>query len=128
MSFMFDKYWIDIGTPQKYLEVHHDILSQKFVSPRVAKSALDRAALPPGAVVDDKSIIDQDVTIREGVRIENSVIGKNCKIDDRRPYRRFRDLGREYDRCRRAHHRQPYRQRLLHRPLGNTSSGRRARR
>jgi NDP-sugar pyrophosphorylase family protein len=81
MSFLFDKYWIDIGTPQKYLEVHQDILSGKFVSPRVGKSALDRATLPPGAVVDKKSIIDQDVTIREGVRIENSVIGKNCKID-----------------------------------------------
>jgi mannose-1-phosphate guanylyltransferase len=82
MSFVLDKYWIDIGTPQKYLEVHHDILSQKFVSPRVAKSALDRATLPPGAVVDDKSIIAQDVTIRDGVHIENSVIGKNCKIDE----------------------------------------------
>jgi NDP-sugar pyrophosphorylase family protein len=81
MSFVFDKYWIDIGTPQKYLEVHQDILSRKFVSPRVGKSALDRAALPAGAVIDEKSIIDQDVTIREGVRIENSVIGKNCKID-----------------------------------------------
>src|SRR2546422_1497769 len=82
MSFVLDKYWIDIGTPQKYLEVHQDILSQKFVSPRIAKSALDRAALPPGAVVDEKSIIGPDVTIRAGVRIENSVIGKNCKIDD----------------------------------------------
>ncbi len=81
MSFVFGKYWIDIGTPQKYLEVHRDILSRKFVSPRIAKSAVDRASLPAGAVVDEKSIIDQDVTIREGVRIENSVVGKNCKID-----------------------------------------------
>src|SRR3989440_3438105 len=81
-SFVLDEYWIDIGTPQKYLEVHQDILSQKFVSPRIAKSALDRAALPPGAVVDEKSIIGPDVTIRDGVRIENSVIGKNCKIDE----------------------------------------------
>jgi NDP-sugar pyrophosphorylase family protein len=81
MSFVYDKYWIDIGTPQKYLEVHQDILSHKFVSARIAKSALDRATLPPGAVVDDKSIIGHDVVIRDGVRIENSVIGKNCKID-----------------------------------------------
>src|SRR5262249_9769930 len=81
MSFISDKYRIDIGTPQKYLEVHQDILSKKFVSARVSKSALDRAALPAGSIVDDKSLIDQDVTIREGVRIENSVIGKNCKID-----------------------------------------------
>jgi NDP-sugar pyrophosphorylase family protein len=82
MSFVLDKYWIDIGTPQKYLEVHQDILSRKFVSPRVAPSALDRTSLPAGAVVDDKSIIGPDVTIREGVRIENSVIGKNCKISE----------------------------------------------
>src|SRR5919109_5029654 len=46
MSFVLDKYWIDIGTPQKYLEVHHDILSRKFVSPRVAKTSVDRATLP----------------------------------------------------------------------------------
>ena len=82
LSFVLDKYWIDIGTPQKYLEVHQDILSQKFISPRVAKSALDRATLPAGAMVDEKSIIGPDVTIRDGVRIENSVIGKNCKIDE----------------------------------------------
>jgi NDP-sugar pyrophosphorylase family protein len=82
LSFVLDKYWIDIGTPQKYLEVHQDILSHKFSSPRVAKTALDRSGLPQGAIVDEKSIIGPDVTIRNGVRIENSVIGKNCKIDE----------------------------------------------
>jgi NDP-sugar pyrophosphorylase family protein len=81
MSFVLDKYWIDIGTPQKYLEVHHDILSGKFASPRVVKSALDRNTLPAGAAIDEKSIVGPDVTIRDGVRIENSVIGNNCKID-----------------------------------------------
>src|SRR3989442_8798655 len=70
MSFVLDKYWIDIGTPQKYLEVHHDILSQKFTSPRIATTALDRAALPSGTTVDEKSIIGSDVILRGGVRIE----------------------------------------------------------
>ena len=82
LSFIMDRYWIDIGTPQKYLEVHHDILTRKFVSPRVSHSALDRSSLPPGAMVDEKSIIDHDVMLRGGVRIANSVIGKNCKIDE----------------------------------------------
>src|SRR5437016_11161024 len=71
-SFVLDEYWIDIGTPQTYLEVQQDILSKKFVSPRIGRSAIDRVALPPGAVVDESSIIDQDVVVREGVRIENS--------------------------------------------------------
>ena len=82
LSFIMDDYWIDIGTPNKYLEVHHDILSGKFVSKRVPASALDRSSLPPEAFVDDKSIIAPDVTIRNGVKIENCVIGKNCKIDE----------------------------------------------
>lgn len=82
LSYVLDKYWIDIGTPQKYLEVHHDILAGKFTSTRVARSLLDRGSLPAGVVIDEKSIIDEGVTIRDGVRIENSVIGRNCKIDE----------------------------------------------
>ncbi|HYR85334.1 MAG TPA: NDP-sugar synthase [Terriglobia bacterium] len=82
LSFVMDSYWIDIGTPRKYLEVHQDILAKKFASPRVSPNALDRPSLPAGATVDEKSIIDQGVTIRSGVRIENSVIGRNCKIDE----------------------------------------------
>lgn len=82
VSVILDKYWIDIGTPKKYLEVHHDILKGKFSSKRVPARAFDTSALPADALVDAKSIVDADVTIRSGVRIENSVIGKNCKIEE----------------------------------------------
>jgi len=82
LSFVLDKYWIDIGTPKKYLEVHHDILSGKFVSPRASKTALDRSALASNTTVDGISIIDSEVSLRGGVRIENSVIGRNCRIDE----------------------------------------------
>ena len=82
VSFITDKYWIDIGTPKKYLDVHHDILAGRFLSKRVPASALDRSALPPNVSIDEKSIIDSDVTIRSGVHIENSVIGRNCKIEE----------------------------------------------
>jgi NDP-sugar pyrophosphorylase family protein len=82
ISSILDQYWIDIGTPKKYLEVHQDILAGKFASKRIPASQLDRASLPPNATVDSKSIIDADVTIRNGVRIENSVIGRNCKIEE----------------------------------------------
>lgn len=82
LSFTLDRYWIDIGAPRKYLEVHQDILARKFTSPRVSPNMLDRTSLPAGAAIDTKSIFDQGVTIRDGVRIENSVIGRNCKIDE----------------------------------------------
>ena len=79
---MLDRYWIDIGTPRNYLEVHHDILTGRFASPRVARSKVDRSTLPANVSIDPVSIIDSDVTIRSGVHIENSVIGRNCKIDE----------------------------------------------
>ena len=82
LAYVFDGYWIDIGTPRKYLEVHYDILENKFKSERVSKSSIDPATLPPDVSIDSKSIVDADVTIRSGVRIENSVIGRNCKIDE----------------------------------------------
>jgi mannose-1-phosphate guanylyltransferase len=69
LSYVRNDYWIDIGTPAKYLEVHHDILSKKFVSPRIA-----------GIPIQNGNIIADDVNIRDGARIENSVIGRNCKI------------------------------------------------
>jgi len=81
LSYILDGYWIDIGTPQKYLEVHHDILAGKFHSPRVSAGARPGSA-SANAFIDEKSIIDSDVTIRAGVRIENSVIGRNCRIDE----------------------------------------------
>src|SRR6185369_3058672 len=81
LSFVLDKYWIDIGTPTKYLEVHHDILAGKFASKRVP-ARVDSASLPANVTVDAKSIVDGDVTFRAGVQVENSVIGRNCKIEE----------------------------------------------
>jgi len=80
LSYVLNGYWIDIGTPQKYLEVHHDILAGRFKSPRLARNG--NASTSSAASIDEKSIIDSDVTIRSGVRIENSVIGRNCKINE----------------------------------------------
>jgi mannose-1-phosphate guanylyltransferase len=82
LSFVLDKYWIDIGTPKKYLEVHQDILAGRFRSSRAGTNMLDRHTLPASAHVDETSIIDSDVKIAPGVRISNSVIGRNCKIDE----------------------------------------------
>jgi mannose-1-phosphate guanylyltransferase len=81
LSYILDGYWIDIGTPQKYLEVHHDILAGRFRSQRIPPRAGPTVG-SANATVDAKSIIDSDVTIRAGAHIENSVIGRNCKIGE----------------------------------------------
>jgi len=82
LSYILNDYWIDIGTPRKYLEVHHDILAKRFLPHRAAPNLLDRQTLPSNSYVDDRSLIDTDVKIAAGVRIENSVIGRNCRIGE----------------------------------------------
>ncbi|HEX4997940.1 MAG TPA: NDP-sugar synthase [Terriglobia bacterium] len=78
-TYVLDGYWIDIGTPQKYLEVHYDLLSGRFSSGRVP----DRRSAPAGGgAPETRFILDSDVTIRAGARIENSVIGRNTRIDE----------------------------------------------
>ncbi|NHI91090.1 MAG: hypothetical protein EAX96_01220 [Candidatus Lokiarchaeota archaeon] len=64
-------YWLDIGTPEKYLQANQDILTKKVkITPKVEKK-------------------DNDVWIGEGTRVSESakiwgpvLIGKNCVIDD----------------------------------------------
>lgn len=76
-----NEYWIDIGTPVKYLEVHRDILMGRFRSSGIPRGVPAGALRATGARVDDSSIVSEGVTIGEGARIESSVIGANCKID-----------------------------------------------
>jgi mannose-1-phosphate guanylyltransferase len=79
-AYVSDCYWIDIGTPSKYLEVHRDIMSGRFRSGAVPTTAMDPGEVV-NASVDEKSLIAPGVTIREGGVVESSVIGPNCTID-----------------------------------------------
>ena len=76
-----DQYWIDIGTPAKYLEVHRDILNRQFTSEGIPKGTPAPLLNASGARVDTASLVADNVSIGEGARIEASVIGSNCKID-----------------------------------------------
>jgi NDP-sugar pyrophosphorylase family protein len=73
-------YWIDIGTPGKYLEVHRDVLNGRFSSPGIPLPGSRNAG--SGGQVDSLSIVANGVTLGQGARIESSVIGANCKIDE----------------------------------------------
>ena len=36
VAYINDGYWIDIGTPAKYLQVHHDIMDGRYAAPPFA--------------------------------------------------------------------------------------------
>jgi len=75
-------YWMDIGTPARYLQTHHDLLAN-----RVTRFHLkDRRGNFDSAThsdIDDLSMIADDCTLKPGVVIINSVLGKGCYVEER---------------------------------------------
>lgn len=86
-GFAYQGYWLDVGTPEKYMAAHYDILDKKLpfnfpyrkVYPNIyigqgARYNKDNLAVGP-IVIGDNTILEDDVKI-----MHNSVIGANCMI------------------------------------------------
>ena len=112
VAYVYDGYWIDIGTPAKYLQVHKDIMDgrysappfdspsarsgQAFDSPSARSGqALDstepgrRAFVSEAARIDEgvelqgPCFVDEGVVVKAGARIlPYSVIGRQTHIDE----------------------------------------------
>jgi mannose-1-phosphate guanylyltransferase len=68
-GFAFDAYWIDIGTPERYMEATFDLLAGRVES-----------ELPPR---DETDSLVYDASITSGARIGPlSVIGRHCSVGD----------------------------------------------
>jgi NDP-sugar pyrophosphorylase family protein len=81
-------YWIDIGTPAKYLQVHRDIMDGHYAAPPFAGSA-GTAWVSPEAKVEDgvelhgPCFIDDGVVLKAGVKVlPYSVIGRQTHVDE----------------------------------------------
>src|SRR3954452_21148502 len=69
-GFQFDGYWIDIGTPERYLEATYDLLAGRVESD-----------LPPR---DETDSLIYDASITSGARIGPlAVVGRHCSVGDR---------------------------------------------
>jgi NDP-sugar pyrophosphorylase family protein len=62
-------YWIDIGTPEKYLQVHRDVLNRRFSVPLDGQP---RAGgwIHPTARVDDDALLDGHFYVGPGCQVE----------------------------------------------------------
>jgi mannose-1-phosphate guanylyltransferase len=81
-------YWIDIGTPEKYLKAHQDILSGAARLKGFERKP-DGIYIDAAASVDDPSsvlgpsFIGARSTVKRGARIEPfAVVGQNCLIEE----------------------------------------------
>jgi mannose-1-phosphate guanylyltransferase len=75
-------YWIDIGTPERYLQVHADLLSNKVTRIHIKerRGQFDAATV---AEIDELSMIGDDCQIKPGAQIINSVLGQGCFVEER---------------------------------------------
>lgn len=82
-----DAYWIDMGTPEKYLQLHHDLLQGKGTS-TLCQEIRDKeitcraqSLIHPTAKIEGAVIIGSGCHIGSGVRIKGpTVIGEGSKI------------------------------------------------
>ena len=73
-----DAYWIDIGTPEKYLKANHDLLLEWNDK---AVRIEGNSQIHPTAQIEGPVLIGQECTIGEGARIKGpTVLGPRCRI------------------------------------------------
>jgi mannose-1-phosphate guanylyltransferase len=102
VAYVCDGYWIDIGTPAKYLQVHKDIMDGRYQAPPFAPSEAEpsraalsepkasrRAFVADGARVEEgvelqgPCFIDEGAVVKTGARIlPYSVIGRQTHIEE----------------------------------------------
>jgi mannose-1-phosphate guanylyltransferase len=66
-------YWMDIGTPERYLQGTFDILEGNVHTAAVERIGTD-VTIAPGAHVGSLVVLGNGVTIGEGARVERSVV------------------------------------------------------
>jgi NDP-sugar pyrophosphorylase family protein len=81
-------YWIDIGTPEKYMQVHRDVMDGRYKAPAFANQP-SRAWISPearveaGVAIDGPCFIDEGAIVKAGARIgPYAVIGRQCHIEE----------------------------------------------
>ena len=89
VAYIYNGYWIDIGTPEKYTQVHRDIMDGRFgalpfrdmAAPRICIA--EDARVEDGALVEGPCFIDEGAVIKTGARIgPYSVIGRQTQVDE----------------------------------------------
>jgi NDP-sugar pyrophosphorylase family protein len=88
VAYVYDGYWIDIGTPAKYLQVHRDIMDGLYSAPPFDGTP-QQSWIAPGARIDEgvevhgPCFVDEGVVVKTGTRIlPYSVIGRQTHVDE----------------------------------------------
>ena len=88
LASIYRDYWIDIGTPEKYMQVHRDIMDGRYSMPPF-NGEPGMVWIAPAASVDDGArlegpvFVDDGCVVKAGARLgPYTVLGKNCHVDE----------------------------------------------
>ncbi len=88
VAYIYRGYWIDIGTPEKYMQVHRDIMDRRFVAPPFEHGepttwVSPEARIEEGVTVDGPCFIDEGTIVKTGARVgPYSILGRQCQIEE----------------------------------------------
>jgi len=88
VAYVYRGYWIDIGTSEKYMQVHRDIMDGRyraapFLSSAPAVWTSPQSRVEEGVTVEGPCFIDEGAVIKTGARIgPYSVIGRQCHVEE----------------------------------------------
>jgi NDP-sugar pyrophosphorylase family protein len=90
VAYVYDGYWIDIGTPAKYRQVHRDIMDHRYTAAPFRDAGPGHSWISPaarveaGAAVEGPCFIDDGVLVKAGARIgPYSVVGRQTQVDEK---------------------------------------------
>lgn len=82
-------YWIDIGTPEKYLQVHRDMFDGRFAgglfrtADRTVPIVSPDARIDAGATLEGPCFVDAGAHIKPGATIgAYAVVGRGCVVEE----------------------------------------------
>jgi NDP-sugar pyrophosphorylase family protein len=82
-------YWIDIGTPEKYVQVHHDMFDGRFAAGVFATADRSKPIVSPEARIDDgvtltaPCFIDAGAHLKAGAKIgPYTVLGRGVLVEE----------------------------------------------
>ncbi|MBA2257962.1 MAG: NDP-sugar synthase [Acidobacteria bacterium] len=89
VAYIDNGYWIDIGTPAKYLQVHRDIMDGRYAAPPFAGLPTGGSWIAPDARIEEgvdfqgPCFVDEGVVVKTGARImPYSVIGRQTHVEE----------------------------------------------
>jgi NDP-sugar pyrophosphorylase family protein len=88
VAYVYGGYWIDIGTPEKYVQVHRDIMDGRFLAAPFSGSpskvwVSPHARVEEGVQLDGPCFLDEGTVVKAGAKIgPYSVVGRQCHIEE----------------------------------------------